>query len=787
MEISYLSDGDVFSIAADASFEDYLKSCLQTGTQPRPSPLSAGFSSAMMSEKVSLVLSVEGAKKRRVPFLKSAGFEALKSLIAREFGTESLVKISYLSDGDVFGGDSARPASNPVVNKRIYGDFWSSRITTSARNVPTAKSDGDNQAAHDDHVKQIPNDPPEPLPALAMCTLRLEAVGLPPRTVEIAPDQVEAMRLEEFMGLLATHFEGRSIAGAPAIGATPEAVTGLVDSAESLHSVLRASLAQPVVLQVPLRPLPPSAAKAERKKPKKQKPKESPHAAEPPQQQAAHAHVAASASPPRGGGPPTDLAGRIRALVSRLALTDPVDADMLTITTGLQEIIRLVREDFRAAAARCDLPTPNPAAQLFLGAISHLLVASENTIVFGRAGVVAPLVKLLTANPTMLTTSPETLEQLLTVVALLSDHSELRAGFGRAGVAAPLVRLLAADPNLLTASPAVAEKLLVAITGLAAAPENMVAFGRAGVAAPLVRWFTDHPDLPASNPALAEHLLGAIAHLAVDPANMVSFARAGLLVPLVRLLTSRTDLPTTSPGVAEVLLLAIRNLAADTNNRAAFGRAGVVVPLVRLISANPQLPATRPAVSEQLLGAVANLSVDAEDRASFGRAGIVVPLVKLLTAHPQLATTYPGVAEVLLGSIANIADDLENSPAFGRAGVIVPLVRLLAAQPNLPTTSPGVAEQLLAAIARLSAHPENNAAFGRAGVAAPLVKLLAANPNLPNSSPFVTEMLLRVLLMMAMGPNRAAMVAARPHLERFLAFPRVNLPLVQEIMRILAA
>ncbi|KAJ4454440.1 hypothetical protein PAPYR_10858 [Paratrimastix pyriformis] len=74
------------------------------------------------------------------------------------------------------------------------------------------------------------------------------------------------MRLADFMGLLAAQFEGTR---APAVGAVPRGSPGLVDSTEALHALLKASLTQPVTLQVPLRSLP--TDKADRKKHKHKK------------------------------------------------------------------------------------------------------------------------------------------------------------------------------------------------------------------------------------------------------------------------------------------------------------------------------------------------------------------------------------------------------------------------------------------------------------------------------------------------------------------------------------
>ncbi|KAJ4455087.1 putative Protein kinase domain [Paratrimastix pyriformis] len=324
----------------------------------------------------------------------------------------------------------------------------------------------------------------------------------------------------------------------------------------------------------------------------------------------------------------------------------------------------------------------------------------------GKAGVVAPLVGLLTAHPDLPATNPALAEQLLRAIATLSVDDENEASFGRAGVATPLVGLLTARPNLPTTSPAVAEQLLRALGNLTVNKDNKTSFGRAGVATPLVGLLTAHPNLPATNPAVAEQLLRSIANLSVDE------QRLGVPVWLIHF-----------PAVAEHLLAVIINLSYQ--NQASFGRAGVATPLVRLLKDHPNLPATNPKLAQLLLRAISNLSADNTNEASFGRAGVAAPLVGLLTAHPDLPAKY-ALAEQLLGAIGNLTVDKDNKASFGRAGVVAPLVRLLTAHPNLPTTNPFVAKKLLRVIINLSADEENKASFGRAGAAAPLARLLTA-------------------------------------------------------------
>ncbi|KAJ4459469.1 hypothetical protein PAPYR_4517 [Paratrimastix pyriformis] len=309
----------------------------------------------------------------------------------------------------------------------------------------------------------------------------------------------------------------------------------------------------------------------------------------------------------------------------------------------------------------------------------------ENITAFGRAGVVAPLVSMLVANPNLPTSHPDASQNLLGVIGPLATmNPENRAAFRRAGVAAPLVRLLTAHPNL-PAGPGVME-LLLAIRNLTMDPET-VPFGD-GVVAPLVGLLAaSDPNLPATDCTLAEVLLVSIAHLALDPRHRAAFGLAGVTPPLVRMLVAaRPNLPTSSPDAVEPLLMAIRNLSANPANAESLVGAGVATPLVGLLSAHPDLPAASPDVAEGLLGAIANLAMFWDHGAAFGRAGAAAPLVRLLTAHPKLATARPEVAEVLLLAIYHLAED--DKASFVRAGVVAPLVRLL---PQLPLLTPDVA------------------------------------------------------------------------------------------------
>ncbi|KAJ4454439.1 hypothetical protein PAPYR_10857 [Paratrimastix pyriformis] len=513
-----------------------------------------------MAETIMLVLGVEGARKRRIPFPKSAGWEVLKSMIAREFDADAIAEISYSIDGKVFaiaGNDSLRgylqenPRPPLMITLSSAVPTASSAASTSATPVgvprpaiPTSTpphSEPPLPSATPCGLAPPPPPPPpplrptldndtcpngsppnndsslEPLPPLPMCALRLEAVGLPQRTVEITPDQVDSMRLADFMGLLAAQFEGHAVAGAPAVGAVPEGISGLVDSTEALHALLKASLTQPVTLQVPLRSLPTDKADRKKHKHKKNRGQKGCQATEEvkpavgAQAEGDGRRDTADAAPRDVVPPPTDPppAQRIRELAAALTA--------------------FPTESFLANTA---------LARAVLGAITELVLKDER---------LAPI-------------------------------------FGRAGVVAPLVRMLAAT-DLATTCPAVAEQLLLAIANLAL--DNTALFGRAGVAAPLVRMLT-HPDLPTM--------------------NATALVRAGVVAPLVRLLDTRPDLLTANYAVAEQLLPAVANLAVDPETSAALGRAGVVPPVLRILAAHPDLPIASPSMTLQLIAVISNLS-----------------------------------------------------------------------------------------------------------------------------------------------------------------------------------
>ncbi|KAJ4456505.1 hypothetical protein PAPYR_8244 [Paratrimastix pyriformis] len=665
------------------------------------------------SEKVMLVLSVEGAKNRRVPFFRNSGFESLKSMLAREYAPDSIAEISYsLTNGDVFaiaGDDSlegyleeiplphlkvslaaapplpaaaALTAAPPtahsdlptVAETLLLGEITNLRVGAETTNgiaeqppepqqlparatatetqtaaaaaivaaPPAAAPESAQPLGASDDAMQTPAEPtpsggetapPEPsLPPLAMCTLQLEAIGLPPRTVEITSDQADSMRFDDFKRLLAAQFEGRTLAGAPAIGPASGAVTGLVDSEEALHQLLRDSLARPVVLQVPLQ----QAEQKKQQKTKRKKHKEQPHPADEPQQAAVGVGLGARQREVAGGVPVGSRARRVRRLLDEFAT--PVDIADPKTGRLLSEVIDLVHGQEKnaaelagvvaplarlLAAVPTNLPTIDPVlAALVFAAIASLAVHAENRLAFLRAHVAHPLVRLLSANldPPIIRLGTVVFE-LVGTIANLSIDPEDSFYFRQTGVAAPLVKLLIANTNLL-ANPVAAERFLTACHNISADPVNKASFGPE-VAAPIVRLLKATPDLFAINPIVAAVFLGVIANLSTPGDSVgVAFGRAGVALPLARLLTTaRPDLPTTSSDLALELLRACANLLmTDPTSMATFGSAGVAGPLVGMLTAHPNLPVTHPEVAEQLLRVAFMLSMDPRNRTSLAPA-----------------------------------------------------------------------------------------------------------------------------------------------------------------------
>ncbi|KAJ4457996.1 hypothetical protein PAPYR_6394 [Paratrimastix pyriformis] len=287
----------------------------------------------MATQKIALILTCEGKPKRKVLFPKDAGFEAFKTLIARQFVPESVDEISYMYEGETFGidtdgtlegyllentlphlmitlspshGETATAGPPPraaVTNalKAISNDDHSVSVAPDSTTAPPQQPASPSAAAA--HTNSDPNPPAtttkppvaatgtkstadqvsnpalDPLPALPMCTVHLEASGHPPKTVEIPPEQARSMRLEDFMGLLTAQYEGHAVNGAPAVVASTGGISGLVDSPEALHALLTTSLFRPGLLRIPLVPL---RAKAEQKKPKKKQKGKEPKAGDAP-------------------------------------------------------------------------------------------------------------------------------------------------------------------------------------------------------------------------------------------------------------------------------------------------------------------------------------------------------------------------------------------------------------------------------------------------------------------------------------------------------------------------
>ncbi|KAJ4455802.1 hypothetical protein PAPYR_9164 [Paratrimastix pyriformis] len=829
----------------------------------------------MEATMVTLVLLAEG-RKRKVPFPRNAGFEELKSLLAREFAPKTIVEFSYMSDGDVFASAAtpnaapsptstqSPPPNEPPLSAHADtpnepslhsqspppdvdgaavipldepppADRRSERATQPAHNAPADEVDegavppeplppplatqpAPNEplnAPADDvgdgavHLESLPTQQPlnapaddvdgavalELIPPLAMCTLRLEAVGLPPRMVEIAPDEAEAMRLEEFMGLLAVDpmwipTKPTQLIHTPTRLPSHIPGAGLVDSPESLHAVLRASLTQPVVLQVPLQPTKAERLKLKRqqkRKGKQQQEGQQPQEADGLEEAAAVADASVEASP-----------------------TAPTPAGQ-TASSPLDDQIALLAA--RLGASPTDLLAHPDTTQAVLTDIACLASGDPTKMLplLGRA-LVDPLVRLLAARSDLPTSSPALAETLFSTIATLSVTPENRAAygraaFGRAGATYWLVKMLAASPDLPRTHPEQAVKLYRAIATLAVDPQNQTMFLRDGIVAPFVRMLVDHPDLPVRCPAVAEWYFMALTRLTSDPEGQNAFWGAEIVPPLFRVLRDSFDLVATSPNVAQWLFHAIANLAMANEHRAAFVPAGVVTPLIRLLDAHPDMPQTHLDPARRIFLALANLADHSENLVPFARAGAVPALAKLLAANPNLLVAHSGIAQLAFDTISVLAIDPANRSAFGRAGVVLLLSRMLV-QSDLTTPHPIVLEQFLAAIANLAADPENKQAFGRAGVSAPLVGLLGYSlppaisrhllraisnlliesadnycffvrdgiipallrllPTLTTPDPVVAEQFTRVVIMLLWDPeNRVPLTSVRPYLQRF--------------------
>ncbi|KAJ4458256.1 hypothetical protein PAPYR_6076 [Paratrimastix pyriformis] len=179
----------------------------------------------------------------KVLFPKGAGFEALKSLIARQFAPNPVVgEISYLSEGETFAitTDEALEGylqESPLPPLKI--SLSSAPTHHHLREAPPPVISPNPASNNETLVASL-----DPLPPAPVCTVRLEASGYPPKVIEIPEQQAGSMPLDVFMGLVAGQYEGLSITGAPSIEPAPSrAGTGLVDSDEALRALLTASLA----------------------------------------------------------------------------------------------------------------------------------------------------------------------------------------------------------------------------------------------------------------------------------------------------------------------------------------------------------------------------------------------------------------------------------------------------------------------------------------------------------------------------------------------------------------
>ncbi|KAJ4458257.1 hypothetical protein PAPYR_6077 [Paratrimastix pyriformis] len=228
-----------------------------------------------------------------------------------------------------------------------------------------------------------------------------------------------------------------------------------------------------------------------------------------------------------------------------------------------------------------------PAEALWLLVITaHLAHSPENAASFCRAGAIAPLAAILAGlPPSVVTATPILAEKLLNAVASLVKlgPEAAAADFGRAGVVPPVVGMLTAHPCLATESPPMAQSLLRIVAGLARDAPSSKALGRAGVAVPLGAILkSSHPD----SPDFEEDLLCAIGGLALkSPENAASLGRAGVIGPLVGLLDAHPN-----PSVFRSLVMCLANLATDPENAAGMDRAGVISTLADVITTPPLMP-----------------------------------------------------------------------------------------------------------------------------------------------------------------------------------------------------
>ncbi|KAJ4457997.1 hypothetical protein PAPYR_6395 [Paratrimastix pyriformis] len=131
---------------------------------------------SMATQKVVLILTCEGKTKRKVLFPKDAGFEAFKTLIARQFAPESVDEISYVYEGETFviGTDDTlegflledRPPPLKITLSGSHGEQPTATGTTAlaGTNAPKAVSNDDHSVsvAPDSIITAPPPQPASP-------------------------------------------------------------------------------------------------------------------------------------------------------------------------------------------------------------------------------------------------------------------------------------------------------------------------------------------------------------------------------------------------------------------------------------------------------------------------------------------------------------------------------------------------------------------------------------------------------------------------------------------------
>ncbi|KAJ4457463.1 hypothetical protein PAPYR_7052 [Paratrimastix pyriformis] len=478
---------------------------------------------SMETRRLLLEVEVEG-RIRSVSFPRNAGFEAIKSVLAREFAPKSLVGVSYLSDGKFVDIDSVASLEGYLRHDPLPPLKVAISSVAASPPAPTLRGTSDK-------VKQTPTKPPsggsgmmappKPLPDFAglvdIPPERLFDVLLAASATQTDSSGGQSAVRREKIRRLAVYLAAppEALLASPLLSTFLSEIAALVDESSRAAFLLgRAGVDLSVVRLLKAFDRPPSR--------------------------------------------PEDalLFGAIICL--SLA---PRNRTSMVLAGVVPPLVRML-------VANPNLHITNPVtAKFLLQAIAAIAngepVLSES---FVKAGAAAPLVGLLAAHPDLPATGPEVAEALLDAIGVLTWDPENATAFGQAGVAAPLARMLTAHPDLHAAHPGVAVSLLTAIGNMAEVAEIRTALVSAGVVGPLVRLLgADH-----LTPNISNQLLDAIDSISGDPASIAALIRAGVVDPLIRLLPR---LPTPDSVVAEPLLRVVAALAGDPAGRASFAAA----------------------------------------------------------------------------------------------------------------------------------------------------------------------------------------------------------------------